>query len=95
MATTYIQIHNALISNGFPESNTGEWLIKLEDYSNRPLIVPHWYNAHTKEKAKELVKVLLKWTNIYDVAVYHGKTRISFHGKFTKLSEHEWKYYFG
>lgn len=91
----FAQIHNALISNGFPECNNGEWLIKLEDYSQRPLIIPHWYNAHTNAKAKSLVQVLLNMTDIYDVAVYHGKTRISFHGRFNNNSEHEWNYYFG
>jgi hypothetical protein len=91
----FADIHNALISNGFPECSDGEWLIKLEDYSQQPLIVPHWYDAHTKAQTKELVKTLLNMTDNYDVTVYHGKQRISFHGSFNELSEHEWNYYFG
>lgn len=88
-------VHNVLVNSGYPESNKSDWYIKIEDYQS-PLIVPHWYDCHTKERAKIAVKSLLNKTDAYSVTVYSPhRNPISFHGyKFTDMHEREWQYYY-
>lgn len=87
-------IHQVLVDSGYPESHTSDWFIKIEDYQDN-LIIPHWYDCHTKARTKVAVKSLLNKTDVYTVTVYSpSRNPISFHSKFTALSEHEWNYYF-
>lgn len=88
-------IHSVLINSGYPESHNSEWYIKIEDYQY-PMIIPHWYDCFTKERAKIAVKSLLNKTDVYSVTVYSPfRNPLSFHGnKFNKSDEHEWRYYF-
>lgn len=89
----FTHIHQVLTENGYPESSNSDWIIKIEDFHDS-LIIPHYYDCFTKSRAKTAVKSLLNATDIYSVTVHHGKQAVSFHHKFTDLSEHEWNYYF-
>lgn len=87
-------IHQILTESGYPESHDSDWSIRIDDFQ-RPLIVPHWYDCHTKYRAKVAVKSLLNKTDIYSVTVYSPiRNPITFYGRFNELSEHEWRYYF-
>lgn len=93
----FAHIHQVLTDAGYPESRNTEWFIKIDDYeSQRPLIISHWYDCGTKERAKIAVKSLLNKTDVYDVTVYSPRRNaISFHGyKFTASHEHQWAYYY-
>ena len=88
-------IHQILTESGYPESHDSEWFIQIHDEDNLPLMIPHWYDCQTKARAKVAVKSLLNKTDVYTVTVYSpNKNPISFHNKFTALSEHEWNYYY-
>lgn len=89
----FAHIRQVLTENGFPESTNSDWFIKIEEYQNN-LIIPHYFDCQTKARAKAAVKSLLNKTDVYSVTVRHGSQAVSFHGKFTDLSEHEWNYYF-
>lgn len=91
--TDFAHIHQVLTENGYPEASKSDWVIRIEDHQ-APRIIPHYYDCHTKARAKNAVKSLLNATDIYTVVVHHGRQAISFHSKFTELSEHEWNYYF-
>lgn len=90
----FAHIRQVLTENGYPETHDSEWYIKIEDHQEN-LIVPHWFDCQTKYRAKIAVKSLLNRTDVYTVTVYSpDRNPVSFHGKFTELSEHEWNYYF-
>lgn len=91
---TFAHIHKVLTENDYPESHDSKWFIKIEDYQS-PRIIPHWYDCYTKERAKVAVKSILNKTSIYSVTVYSpNRNPVSFHGKFGKMAEYEWRYYF-
>lgn len=92
-------IHQILTENGYPETHESDWYICIEDHQENR-IFPHYYDCHTKARAKTAVKSLLNKTDVYKVVVHHGRPEnryrqaISFIGNFDELSEHEWNYYF-
>ena len=88
------RIHQILIDSGYPESHASDWYIKIDKYQGN-LIVPHYYDCLTRERAKIAVKSLLNRTDVYEVTVYSPyRNPISFYGRFNELSEYEWNYYF-
>ena len=87
-------IHQILLENGYPESHDSDWYIQIEVFQ-RPLIIPHWYDCHTKYRAKVAVRSLLNKTDVYSVTVFNPITGpISFYRRFNERAEHEWSYYF-
>ena len=90
-------IHQVLIDAGYPETHETEWYIQIKDYeSQRPLIISHWYDCGTKERAKIAVKSLLNRAGVYEVTVFSPLANpISFYGgRFNGSSERTWAYYF-
>ena len=94
MIKGFDSIHQYLVKSGYPESHDSEWFIRIDEYKDN-LIVGHYYDCVTRERAKAAAKVLLNNTDIYSVVVYNPICQpISFHNRFNKLTEHEWRYYF-
>lgn len=93
--TNFTHIRQVLSDAGYPESHDSEWFIQIHDETSLPLMIPHWFDCHTKARAKNAVKSLLNKTDVYSVTVYSPIANpISFHGRFSELSDHEWNYYF-
>lgn len=93
--TSFQHIHEVLTNNGYPESNTGRWRIQIEERRDGK-IIPHWYDCTTRARAKAAVRSLLNHTDLFEVVVYSPICNpITFSGRYTELSEREWKYYFG
>lgn len=92
----FVHIHQVLTDAGYPESHNSEWFIGISDYvSRRPLIITHYYDCHTKERARIAVKSLLNKTKVYEVVVFSPHhAPIAFHGyKFSASHEREWDHY--
>lgn len=94
MIKGFASIHQILVKSGYPESHNSEWHIRIDEYKDN-LIVGHYYDCGTRERAKAAVKALLNNTDVYSVVVYSPRRNpISFHAGFGEQAEHEWRYYF-
>lgn len=88
-------IHNVLVNCGYPESHESKWFIQIEERDGC-MIIPHWYDCGTKERAKKAAKSLLNKTDVYEVVVFSpDRNPVTFYGNFKEYSERIWRYYYG
>lgn len=90
-------IREVLTNNGYPESSDSDWFIRIEEYDH-PRIIPHFFACGTEDRAKRAVRSLLNSGVTYTVVVFNcprlGRQGVSFHHRFSALSDREWARYF-